>query len=150
METKKTTIWVVLAALLAIIIVGVLVVRGQNKEVVENKDQQEVENYEKTIDIKHQYKDGKHLFAGTLEVPSPCYQVELTFATGEVTELNFITRDSGGVCAQVVTDANFYGELEAPENQLFIGKLNGEPVNLNTFEIDADLDINEIDIFMKG
>jgi hypothetical protein len=150
METKKTTIWVVLAILLAVVIVGVFVIRAQNKEVAEKVEQSEQQNFEKTIDLKHQYKDGKHIFAGTLEVPSPCYQVDLSVTPGDVAELNFTTKDSGGICSQVITDANFYVEFEGKQDQLFIGKLNGEPVNLNTFEVDADMNINEINIFMKG
>ncbi|MEY2703478.1 MAG: hypothetical protein RLY43_2117 [Bacteroidota bacterium] len=151
METKKTTMWVVVAILLAIIIVGILVIKAQNKEVSENANQQEEQEYfEKTIDVKHQYKDGKHIFAGTIEVPTPCYKAELSVTQGDVAELNFTTKDSGEVCAQVISNANFYAEFEGKQDQLFKGRLNGEPVNLNMFEVDADLDINDINIFMKG
>lgn len=150
METKKTTMWVVLAVLLAIIIVGILVIKAQNKEVAENEEQEQQEYFEKTIDVKHQYKNGKHIFAGKIEVPSPCYQVEAVITPGDIAELNITTKDNGGICAQVITDANFYVEHEAPESQLYIGKLNGEPVNLNRFEVDSDLDINSFDIFIKG
>lgn len=142
--------WVVLAVLLAIIIVGILVIKAQNKETAENITQDEQEYFEKTIDIKHQYKNGKHIFAGTLEVPTPCYQVDLSITPGNIAEINFTTKDSGEICAQVVADANFYAEFEGVEEQLFVGKLNGEPINLNIFEVDADLDINDINIFMKG
>lgn len=150
METKKTTMWVVLAVLLAIIIVGVLVIKAQKREVAENTNQEQQEYFEKTIDVKHQYKNGKHIFAGTVEVPTPCYQVEATITPGDIAELNLVTKDTGGICAQVITDANFYVEFEGKQDQLFKGRLDGEPVNLNTFEVDADLDINDINIFMKG
>jgi len=150
METKKTTMWVVLAVLLTIMIVGILVIKAQNKEVAESTNQEEQEYFEKTIDVKHQYKNGKHIFAGTIEVPTPCYQVEAKVAPGDIAELNITTKDNGGICAQVITDANFYVEFNGKKDQLFKGNLNGEPANLNTFEIEPDLDINDIEIFMKG
>lgn len=149
-NNNKTTVWIILAVLLALLIVGVLVIRGKNTQEYTNTNNEETQMYERTIDLKHQYKDGKHIFAGTIEVPTPCHQVSLNVTPGDVAELNFEVKDSGGVCAQVITDANFYAEFEGPENQLFIGKLNREPVNLNQFEVEADVDINTVDIFLKG
>jgi hypothetical protein len=149
-NNNKTTVWIILAVLLALLIVGVLVIRGKNTQEYTNTNKISEEMYDRTIDLKHQYKNGKHIFAGTIEVPTPCYQVALNVTPGDIAELNFETKDSGGVCAQVITDASFYVEFEGPENQLFIGKLNGEPINLNQFEIGADMDINTVDIFLKG
>lgn len=150
METKKTTVWVILAILLAVLIVGVIVIKSKSRQEVVNTNQEEQEMFEKTIDLKHQYKDGKHIFAGKLEVPTPCHQVNLSVTPGEVAELNFDVKDSGEKCEQKVVDANFFVEFPGEANQLFVGKLNGEPVNLNQFEVDADIDINSVDIFMKG
>lgn len=149
-NNNKTTVWIILAVLLALLIVGILVIRGKNTQEYTNNTDTKEEMYDRTIDLKHQYKDGKHIFAGTIEVPTPCHQVSLNVTPGDVAELNFEVKDSGGICAQVITDANFYTEYEAPENQLFVGKLNGEPVNLNQFEVGADEDINSVDIFLKG
>lgn len=147
--TKKTTIWTIVAVLLVLLIIGILGIRANQKE-TEIVNQEQEQTIEKTVDVKHQYKDGKHIFAGTVQVPTPCHQVEATITPGTVAELNLNVKDSGGVCAQVITDANFYVEYEGSQDQLFVGRLNGEAVNLNTFEVDSDLDINSIDIFMKG
>jgi hypothetical protein len=151
METKKSTIWMAAATVLVLIIISVLFLKANKVESpTQEIDQQEQATYDRTIDIKHQYKDGKHIFAGVVEVPTPCHQANLAIVGGEIAQLNFSIVDSGEICAQVISDANFYAEFEGPENQLFVANLNGEPVNLNKFEVDADLDINSIDIFNKG
>lgn len=149
-NNNKTTIWISIAVLLVLLIVGVLIIKATKNDVVEVNNTVEEDMYEKTVDVKHQYKDGKHIFAGTLEVPTPCHKVEATVIPGDVAVLNLEVKDSGGVCAQVITDANFYVEHMGPQELLFVGRLNGEPVNLNKFEIDADMDINAVDIFIKG
>lgn len=151
MDIKQSRIWISVAVVLILIIIGVLIIKANKIEaptVDQDTEQQEI--FEKTVDIKHQYKDGKHIFAGIIEVPTPCHQVNATITPGEIAELNLDIVDSGGICAQVITDANFYVEYEGKQDQLFVGKLNGEAINLNTFEVDADLDINSINIFNKG
>jgi hypothetical protein len=151
METKKSTFWIAAAAVLILVIISVLVLKANKVEsptVDTNTEEQAI--FDKTIDIKHQYKDGKHIFAGVIEVPTPCHQANLAIVAGEIAQLNFTIVDSGEICAQVITDANFYAEFVGPENQLFVANLNGEPVNLNKFEVDADLDINAVEIFNKG
>ena len=40
--------------------------------------------------------------------------------------------------------------FEGPEDLQFLATLNGEPVNLNQFEIPADQDIDAVEIFIKG
>lgn len=151
MDIKQSRIWISVAVVLILIIIGVLIIKAKKIEaptIEQNAEQQEF--FEKTIDIKHQYKEGKHIFAGVIEVPTPCHKVNATITPGDIAELNLDIVDSGEICAQVITDANFYVEYEGKQDQLFIGKLNGEPINLNKFEVDADLDINSINIFNKG
>lgn len=151
MDIKQSRIWISVAVVFVLIIIGVLIIKADKIESpTEEQSTEQKEMFEKTIDVKHQYKDGKHIFAGVVEVPTPCHKVNATITPGDIAELNLDIVDSGGVCAQVITDANFYVEFEGKQDQLFVGKLNGEPVNLNTFEVDADLDINTINIFNKG
>lgn len=151
MDIKQSRIWISVAVVLILIIIGVLIIKANKIEaptVEQENEQQDI--FEKTVDVKHQYKDGKHIFAGVIEVPTPCHQVNATITPGEIAVLNLDIVDSGGVCAQVITDANFYVEYEEKQDQLFVGKLNGEPVNMNKFEVDSDLDINAVNIFNKG
>lgn len=151
METKQSTIWISAAVVLILVIISVLVLKANKVESpTQDVEQDEQAMFDRTIDIKHQYKDGKHIFAGVIEVPTPCHQAVLSVVPGEISQLNFEIKDTGEICAQVITDANFYAEFVGPGDQLFVANLNGEPVNLNRFEIDADLDINTIDIFNKG
>ncbi|MFA7193300.1 MAG: hypothetical protein WC087_00050 [Candidatus Paceibacterota bacterium] len=151
MDIKQSRIWISVAVVLILIIIGVLIIKANKIEAPtteQETEQQEI--FEKTVDVKHQYKDGKHIFAGVVQIPTPCHQLSAAITPGDIAELNFEIVDSGGICAQVITDANFYVEYEGKEDQLFVGKLNGEPVNLNKFEVDADLDINAVNIFNKG
>ncbi len=148
--TNKKIISIFIIALLVLAALCFLSLKANKNNLSEVEIPQDQEVFERTIDVKHQYKDGKHIFAGTLEVPTPCHFVEATINEGEVSELNLEVKDSGEICAQVISQANFYVEHEGPENMLFVGRLNGEMVNLNQFHIDSDIDINDVDIFMKG
>lgn len=148
---KKTILILVLVAIAIATIV--FMIKARIAEAPTPRDeaiQQDEKRYAKTIDVKHQYKDGEHNFVGKIEVPTPCYVAVANIIDGQTPELRIETKDSGEVCAQVVTDAVFVAKFKGDENKKFIATLNGEPVNLNLFEIDADQDINSVDIFIKG
>lgn len=147
---KKTTIWVILAIILVVIIAGMLMLRAKTAEAPMTNTQEEVQNASKTIDVKHQYKNGEHIFSGLVEAPTPCHQITAQIFPGEVAELNIEIKDSGKICAQVISNIPFKVSYKAPEDQQFLAKLNGEPVNLNRFEVDADLNIDEVELFIKG
>ncbi len=108
-----------------------------------------------TIDTKHQYKDGKHIYFGYLEVPSPCYthNVEIK-KLPEITEIAITYSEDKSndskVCAQVITQKTFKVSFEGRIDEDIIATLNGETVNLNQFEIDLDENIDNADIFIKG
>ncbi|MBP9763387.1 MAG: hypothetical protein KBD10_01415, partial [Candidatus Pacebacteria bacterium] len=144
--------WTIVSVVLVLIIIGLVILKANKTESPNTEKESETEQslFDKTIDVKHQYKDGKHIFAGVIAVPSPCYKVDLQVNPGDVAELRFTTTNSGGVCEEKIVDANFYTEFQGNKDLLFVGFLNGEPINLNTFEVDADLDINSINIFNKG
>lgn len=148
---KKTIIILILISI-AILAIAFMI-KARVAEAPTPRDeaiQQDEKRYAKTIDVKHQYKNGEHNFVGKIEVPTPCYVAVARVENGNTPELKIETKDSGEICAQVITDAVFFAKFKGDENQKFIATLNGEPVNLNLFEIDADQDINSVDIFIKG
>lgn len=148
---KKTTIWVILSICLLVIIGGILFFKAKTVEApLENVQNSDNQVFEKTLDVKYQFKDGTHVFMGEVESPTPCHQVSAQIFPGEIAELNIEIKDSGNICAQVVTNIPYKVSFSAPENQKFSAKLNGQPVNLNLFKVDPDLDINSVEIFIKG
>lgn len=150
MTNKQKLVSIIVLVLLAILVISTVIIKSKKDNSAEETSQVDKEIFEKTIDLKHQYKDGKHIFAGVMEIPSACHSLNLNVTPGDIAELNFSIEDSGGDCTLETKNGNFYVEFEGPADQLFVGKLNGENVNLNTFEVDADLDINEVNIFLKG
>lgn len=150
---KKTISILILISI--VIAVVVFTIKTRVAEAPTPRDQaiqNDEARYAKTIDVKHQYKDGEHIFAGKIEVPTPCYfaSAEILRREKGVAELKIETKDSGEICAQVISEANFFVKFKGEKDQQFMATLNGEPVNLNRFEVDADQDINSVDIFIKG
>jgi hypothetical protein len=108
-----------------------------------------------TINTKHQYKNGEHIFLGFLEVPTPCYthNVEVK-KSPEITEIAVTyTEDlskTTDVCIQVISERTFKISFAGEEDENIIMTLNGEIVKLNQFEIDPEEKIEDADIFIKG
>ncbi|HRY30924.1 MAG TPA: hypothetical protein P5328_00835 [Candidatus Paceibacterota bacterium] len=108
-----------------------------------------------TVNTKHQYKDGRHIYLGYLEVPSPCYSHNVEIKKSEeITEIAITYQEDPSAksenCIQMITEKTFKVSFEGAEDEDIIATLNGETVNLNQFEIDPDEDIEEADIFIKG
>jgi hypothetical protein len=111
----------------------------------------EVQRPKETINTKYQYKDGQHIFVGTLLLPTPChsYNAEVDKRDNE-TEIKVTTASSEDMCIQQITERMFKVSFEGPEDELIIASLNGEVVNLNIFEVPEDEDIDDIEVFIKG
>lgn len=108
-----------------------------------------------TINTKHQYKDGEHIFLGSFEVPSPCYSHNAEVIKEDesgITEvaLSYNLKESDEICAQVIDEREFKVVFEGDLDDDIIATLNGEVVNFNVFEISPDEDISEVEIFIKG
>jgi len=147
----------ILIALLIIIIIGVItfaVSKNKNREQISEREQllqAEDELPEFTLNVKHQYKDDTHSFAGSIETPTPCYDVFAMVIPGDSPEIQITTEEQRDVmCAQVITEHDFLVTYRGDANIEFIATLNGEPVYLNRFEIDPSEDIESFEIFIKG
>jgi len=108
------------------------------------------------ITAKHQFKDGVHIIAGEVDVPTPCYLVN-TDALVEVREpvvdratVAFTTVNEDDICAQVVTAARFKEVFHAQERAEIIATWNGSPVPLNLIEAGPDEDLDAFELFIKG
>ena len=117
----------------------------------QNAIQQEVQKPTETLNVKYQFKDGKHVYVGSVLLPTPCHALKSEVGTKPgVNEIIITTIVSQEVCAQVMTERLFRVETNFKPEDEFVPTLNGEAVNFNIFEIPADQNINDIQIPVKG
>ncbi len=107
-----------------------------------------------TITAKHQYKNGKHIIAGEVNLPTPC---NILTTTAQIAEsfpeqvtINFDSTSSGEACAQVMTKNRFKIEFTASENAVIKARWNGQPVELNLIPVGANEDLTNFEVFIKG
>lgn len=152
-------IWTTVVIIILLILAGAAVFSQKKADNIDTNREEVMEEAfqrpEITINAKHQYKNGQHNFIGTVELPTPCHQLDSEVIKGEeVTEIALTIsnpdEDSGGVCAQVITDKNFQVIFDGEENENIIATLNGEAVNLNIFEVPEDQEMENVEIFLKG
>ena len=144
--------------ILILLILGVYTIVSNNKKIdkeITSREQaieEEAKRPEKTINLKHQYKDGTHVFSGTIEVPTPCYELSAVILPGNPAELQIKTKElqTSNVCAEVITELPYKVSRKGPEELSFLATVDNEPVNLNQFEIPADQDFDSVEIFIKG
>src|SRR3989344_4182577 len=69
-----------------------------------------------TITAKHQYKNGTHIVAGEVDLPTPCYVLStdtlIAESFPEQVTIRFKAETSGEFCAQVVTTERFKVEFQ--------------------------------------
>lgn len=111
-------------------------------------------DYVQLVNVKHQYKNGTHTYAGTIDVPTPCHT--LTSSVGNDASsplaytLLFTSTASSQPCAQKVTAKPFKISFAGPKTITISGTLNGKKLRLNIFELRADQDIDSYDMYIKG
>jgi len=144
-------------ALLVIALVSVsayLYNKDKQKTIDQARDEaitDQVQRPEITLNTKHQFKDGQHIFVGLVELPNPCYKVTTEAIKDQnETVLNINYASTSEVCAEVVTSKEFRISFEGKADETIIAKLNGELVNLNIFEIPLDKNIDEVKVYNKG
>ncbi len=93
------------------------------------------------VNVGHQFKDGVHTYTGSVEAPTPCYAVAgaavVKESYPEQVDIKLEMRDTGGVCAQVITAKTFKVSFEASERPVVRGFINGTPVLLVVSETRA-------------
>ena len=148
---------------LAFILFGFIVMRqnsekkeADNRESAAAKEQVPEEKAGKIITAKHDYLDGKHIIAGTMDLPTPCHILrhEVVFLNEDKSEVEVrftsSVEDPEKVCAQVIYPTPFKVEFEGPEKVAISATLNGEPIVLNLVEVPEGEDIESFSEFIKG
>ncbi len=146
--------------LLAFVLFGYIFMQGRSATPlvdVETDEQAAVENTpsenkEPIITAAHEYEDGVHTFAGSIDLPTPCHRLtnEVVVEDDEVTVVFTITEPgSDELCAQVITPTPFVVTAEAPEEATVSATLDGEGVVFNLVEVPEGEDIQTYE-FIKG
>jgi len=125
---------------------------GQTANVIDstNDDSNTAIPAHERITAKHQYKNGTHIVAGEVNMPTPCYILDVSarVASEQVT-LDFVSKTNGEVCAQVITTERFKVDFKAVENVAIKATWNGQPVELNLIPAGANEDLSNFEIFIK-
>lgn len=152
MTKKIITIGVLIVVLLVVVFVSDKF--STENDVVKEVTEEETE-ITQTLDVKHQYSDGKHVFVGTYELPSPCYTFNAYMQDGnsnneKILKLEVIEPGEDEFCTQVISEISYKVIHEGPEDLSFRAFVNDEEYRLNTFEIPPHVDIDQFQIYIKG
>ena len=106
------------------------------------------------ITAKHQFKAGKHILTGEVNLAAVCYSLttntQIAESYPEQVTINFITtKKPGDVCAQVISPAQFKVEFSASEKASIKATWNGEPVELKLVPVASDAPPLDFEIY-KG
>lgn len=107
-----------------------------------------------TITAKHQFKNGKHIIAGEVNLPTPCHllvwNVRVEKSLPEQVTTAFNSSSQADTCAQVITSARFKIEFNASENAIIRASWNDKPTTLNLVPVSAGENIENFEVFIKG
>lgn len=129
--------------------------KNQTASVIGSQLAQSVtEPVHETITAKHQYKNGGHIVAGEVNMPTPCHilttNVRVAESFPEQVTIDFVSTTNAEICAQVVTPARFRVNFKASGQAVIKATWNGEPVVLNLIQVSADENLDDFQIYMKG
>jgi hypothetical protein len=148
---------IITAAVLAALVLGVSgLIWWKYKDGMPTNNAVATVNDEDTVSItaKHQFKDGTHIVAGDVNLPTPCYvlntEARVAESQPEQVTLVFTTQTEPNVCAQVVTTERFKIDFKADENATITATWNGKPAKLNLIPAGADEDLSNFELFIKG
>jgi hypothetical protein len=159
---KKHILYTILFIVIAALIIGASFYFSQKGGDVQNGTASVIEGLgdgaeapKETVTAKHQYKDGVHIVAGEITVPTPCHILEADAVVNSDTSpeqvtirLKSSTKADG--CIQIITPARFKVEFKASKDAVIKMTLNGKPVILNLIEAGADEDLEDFELFIKG
>lgn len=157
-NNKKTT--AIIIAVIVIILIGAGFYFSSKKSGVQTTTEDQIplkngsdSSYEITaINARHQYKNGKHTYAGVIDLPTPCHTVSVTAVPAGANKytLQFTTKTTDEICAQVITPRPFRVEFTAPKNITVDANLDGKLITLNILEVKEGEDIDSVNFNDKG
>lgn len=112
------------------------------------------DEYVQMVNVKHQYKNGRHTYVGEIDLPTPChslmssYNKDANSTTGYT--LVFTSSSTAEMCAQVITSKPFKLSFEAVKDIVLSATLNGKKLRLNLFEVPDNQDLDSFNVNIKG
>jgi hypothetical protein len=117
--------------------------------VTENESQSPI-----VVTAKHAYRQGAHIIAGEIPLPSPCHIMESRSRVSEDKKQLFIelisSIKSGENCPQDLTPARFRVDGKADKSAEITASLNGKMVVLNLIEAGPDENLEDFELYIKG
>jgi hypothetical protein len=117
-------------------------------------DKQVVVTPKTVVTAKHAYRDGSHIIAGEIPLPTPCHILESSATTSVDKKQVFLTLHSsvktGEMCAQVITPARFKTTIKATKDAKISTTLNGQEVTLNLIEAGPNENLDDFELYIKG
>lgn len=106
------------------------------------------------VTAKHAYRNGVHIIAGEIPLPSPCHILESAGSASADKDHVFVEMVSsvktGEMCAQVITPARFKVSIKANKNAIISGTLNGKEIILNLIEAGPNENLDNFELYIKG
>jgi hypothetical protein len=106
------------------------------------------------VTAKHAYRNGVHIIAGEMPLPTPCHLLESqavvsTDAKQVLVQFTSSTKPDQ-MCAQVITPARFKVTAKANKDAVITATLNGQPVSFNFIEAGPTEDLDDFELYIKG
>lgn len=106
------------------------------------------------VTAKHAYRNGMHIIAGEIPLPSPCHILESAGSASADKDHVFVEMVSsvktGEMCAQVITPARFKVSVKANKDAIISGTLNGKGIILNLIEAGPNENLDNFELYIKG
>lgn len=154
---NKNTYYLIGAIVVILAIIGGAYYYSQTTEEVVNTDLQVGDpqtSSDEIITARHQFIDGRHLVAGSVNLPTPCHllteEVRVAESMPEQVTLAFTATSTAEACIQTVIPVRFKLEFKASENADIRATWNGAPVRLNLIPVSPTEDIEDYEVFIKG
>ncbi len=159
--SKTVIAWIVIIIL---IIVGVTLywqfgrsndVKSNANVPVSNADKKADAGVPSLITAAHQFKNGKHIIAGEVDLPTPCHILTTDAMVAEsmpeqVTIAFKSESKDAEICAQVITPERFKVEFMASKDAVIKATWNGQPAELNLVPVGPNEDLENFELFIKA
>ncbi len=157
-NTQKIIIGVLIVAAIAAIAFGFYRSRSNPETApVPNIDTGKTPESElgEIVNVKHQYRDGKHIYAGMLDLPTPCDLLQSDVVKDPLNQSKIAlvfksVYEGNDACIQVITSRPFKVTFTAPEKIDLTATYNGAPIRFNLFEVPNTENLDDFDINVKG
>jgi len=137
---RKITIGII--ATLALLLIFALGLLLYPRTVLQEEN---VSHITTSIPVVHQWRSGVHTYVGVIQAPSPCHSVAggalVKESYPEQVDIRIETRESGEMCAQVITEKKFRVSFSASEEAVARAYLNGTGVLFRVSEASLSEDL---------